>query len=235
MCYYQIGDDMKIFFDKYKNILKGIFSFILFFSSSYIQSLIVIILNLKKLTIKDAVVVNFLSSLIITLILILIYRKDLIKEFKIYKNNLTKNIDIGIKYWLIGLCFMMISNVIISFLFKAGQANNEQAVQKMITAMPYLLLISAGILAPINEEILFRKVFKDTIKNKIVCILVSGILFGYMHVTSATTLSQFMYIIPYSSLGIAFAIMYSKTDTVFTSISMHMFHNITLTLLSILV
>lgn len=225
---------MKDFYKKHINLLKGIFSFILFFSSSYISQLLIIILNFKKLTVKDAVIINFLSSLIIALILILIYRKDLVKEFKIYKRNLSTNVDIGIKYWLIGLGFMMVSNIIINILFKAGQATNEQAVQKMISAMPYLLLISAGILAPINEEILFRKVFKDNIKNKVICILVSGILFGYMHVISATTISQFLYIIPYSSLGIAFAIMYSKTDTVFTSMSMHMFHNTILTILSII-
>ena len=125
---------------------------------------------------------------------------------------------------------MMIYNFIISFY----QATNEQAVQKMISAMPYLLIVSAGILAPINEEILFRKVFKDNIKNKIIYILVSGIFFGYMHVTSATTIPQFLYIIPYSSLGIAFAVMYSKTDSVFTSMTMHMFHNTILTILSII-
>ena len=225
---------MKDIIKKYSNLLKGIFSFILFFSTSYIQQILIVVFNIKKITIKDAVVISFISSLIIASILILIYRKDLIKEWKIYKKNLSKNIDIGFKYWLIGLMCMMISNFIISFLLKADQATNEQAVQKMISAMPYLLIVSAGILAPINEEILFRKVFKDNIKNKIIYILVSGIFFGYMHVTSATTIPQFLYIIPYSSLGIAFAVMYSKTDSVFTSMTMHMFHNTILTILSII-
>lgn len=225
---------MNNFLKKYSNLLKGIFSFILFFSSAYIQQLLVIVLNIKKITVKNAIVISFLSSLIIACILILIYRKDLIKEWKIYKQNFFKNMDIGFKYWFIGLICMMISNFIISFLLNASQATNEQMVQKMISAMPYLLIISAGIIAPINEEILFRKVFKDNIKNKIICILVSGILFGYMHVTSATTIPQFLYMIPYSSLGIAFAVMYSKTDSVFTSMSMHMFHNTILTILSII-
>lgn len=225
---------MKDIIKKYSNLLKGIFSFILFFSTSYIQQILIVVFNIKKITIKNAVVISFISSLIIASILILIYRKDLIKEWKIYKKNLSKNIDIGFKYWLIGLMCMMISNFIISFLLKADQATNEQAVQKMISAMPYLLIVSAGILAPINEEILFRKVFKDNIKNKIIYILVSGIFFGYMHVTSAKTIPQFLYIIPYSSLGIAFAVMYSKTDSVFTSMTMHMFHNTILTILSII-
>ena len=63
---------------------------------------------------------------------------------------------------------------------------------------------------------------------------VAGIVFGYLHVADASGLLQFLYIIPYSSLGVAFAVMYNKTNTVFTSISMHMFHNLALTILSII-
>ena len=66
-------------------------------------------------------------------------------------------------------------------------------------------------------------------------ILVSGIFFGYMHVAGSTSLTQWLYIIPYSSLGISFAIMYNKTNTVFTSITIHSIHNTILTILSILV
>lgn len=226
---------MEFFCKKHSNLIKGICSFVLFFSTIYIQKLLVIILNIKKVTVKNAIVINFLSSIIIACILILVYRKDLIREWKIYKKDFSKNIDIGFKYWLIGLVCMMISNFIITSLLNIDQATNEKTVQRMISVMPYLLVISAGIIAPINEEIIFRKVFRDNIKNNLIFILISGIIFGYMHVSTATTFAQFLYIIPYSSLGIAFAVMYSKTNTVFTSMSMHMFHNTILSILSIIV
>lgn len=227
---------MKQIITKYKNLIKGIITFTLFFSNSYLQLLMVKILNidLKNITTKEATIISCVASGIITVLILLLYRKELIKEWKKFKNNLSDNLDIGFKYWLMGLGLMMVSNIIISFVFQAGQANNEQAVQKMISSVPYLVLISAGILAPITEEITFRKVFRDNIKNNILFILISGIVFGYLHVSSAESLAQFLYIIPYSSLGICFAISYSKTNTVFTSISMHMMHNIILTLFSIL-
>ena len=50
-----------------------------------------------------------------------------------------------------------------------------------------------------------------------------------------TTPSELLYIIPYGGLGAAFACMYQKTNTIFTDISMHMFHNSALILLSILI
>lgn len=207
----------------------------LFFCTGYIQMLIILVLNIKKITAQNSVIISTLSSTVILLILMLLYRKELIKEFKIYKKNLSENIDIGIKYWLIGLLGMMVSNIIINLVFGAGQAENEQAVQKMISALPYLMVLSAGIIAPINEEILFRKIFRNNIKNNILFILISGIFFGFLHVSDASTLQQFLYIIPYSCLGISFAIMYVKTKSVFTSTFMHMFHNTVLTILSIMI
>ena len=221
---------------KNKSIFKCILSFIIFFSSSYIQLLLVKILNidLKNITIIKSTIVNTISSFTIAVLLILLYRKELIKEFKIFKKDISKNLDIGFKYWVIGLILMVVSNMIIIFIFEAGKANNEEAIQKMIKAVPFLVLISAGIFAPITEEILFRKTFKDIISNKITYIIISGLIFGYLHVASANSLQQFLYIIPYSSLGICFAISYSKTDTIFTSISMHMLHNILLTIISIM-
>ena len=226
---------MKEKLKKHINLFKAILAFMIFFSSTFIQQIIVIILNIDKVTPKWAVIINCIASLIVTILLLILYKNDLKKEFKIFKSNLSENIDIGIKYWSLGLVGMMVSNIILSVLLKAGQAQNEELVQKMIDALPYLIIISAGILAPITEEIVFRKTFKDNIKNKTVFALVAGFVFGYMHVAGTTSLLQFLYIIPYSCLGIGFAVTYTKTNTVFTSISMHMFHNLVLTILSIMV
>ena len=224
--------------EKYKNQIvngiKGTILICMFLESGIIQILFKNLLHIKKVTVRDATILNFLSSLVFGIFLIIIYRKDLKKEWKIFKSNLSDNLDIGIKYWLIGLFFMMSTNILINLIWKSGTATNEQAVQKMITSLPFVMLLSAGILAPLNEEILFRQCFRDTFKNNIVFALASGIFFGFLHVSTATTLSQFIYIIPYSCLGISFAIMYVKTKSVFTSMMMHMAHNSILTLLSIL-
>lgn len=216
-------------------ILKFILSFFIFFESADIQRLLATILGFKKIGVAQATLLSFLSNIIILLCLFLLFRKEIIKEFKIFKKNLSDDIDIGFKYWLIGLACMMVSNILIGLLFKSSGAANEEAVQKMIHAAPMFMIINAGILAPINEELLFRKNFRNILTNNFFFIIISGLFFGYLHVSDATTLEQFLYIIPYSSLGICFAIMYSKTKTVFTSISMHAIHNTILSILSIII
>ena len=217
------------------NILKLLLSFFIYFESGNIRKVIVLIFHIKKVTPAISIILSCVSNVILLVLLFFIYKKELIKEFKIFKNKLSDNIDIGFTYWMIGLVGMMISNILIMTIFKSGGANNEQAVQNMINIAPLLMIIDAGIIAPIIEEILFRKTFKNVIKSKLTFILIAGIFFGYLHVASATTLSQFIYIIPYSSLGISLAMMYAKTDTVFTSICMHALHNTILTLFSILI
>ena len=175
------------------------------------------------------------ASGLLAIMFFLIYRKELILEFRTFKNKLMENMDQGLKCWLLGLVLMMGSNFILTFIFKAGGANNENALQEMLKTSPYLMLINAGILAPFNEEIVFRKTIKDNIKNKWIFIFLSFLLFGGAHVIgSATSFTDYFYIIPYGALGGVFALAYYKTDTIFTSMTFHMIHNIILVLLSTL-
>lgn len=127
----------------------------------------------------------------------------------------------------------MIANILINSIFQLGQADNEQLVQGMIVALPAVMLLNAGLIAPIIEELIFRKAFKDAIKSKWPFILTSGIVFGLMHVTVATTWIDLIFFIPYACLGIAFAYMYYDTDSVFAPMLAHIFHNTVLILFSI--
>ena len=95
-------------------------------------------------------------------------------------------------------------------------------------------MLLTTIFAPINEEIIFRKSIQDCLKNKWVFIIVSGLIFGYLHVLGSESLYDFLYIIPYGSLGAAFAYLLSKTDNIYVTILMHLIHNGLLTIISIL-
>ena len=222
----------------WKGVLIAFGIFLLFYYSAYFQLIPVVIFNidLKNMSESLNVILSTFSNIILLLILVLIFRKNLIKEWKIFKSNLLENLDTGVKFWLIGLAIMMMSNIIINFVLNLGQAANEQAVQGMISALPWLMLINAGLIAPATEELVFRKSFKLAFPNKYLFVIISGLIFGALHVvTTMTTPLELLYIIPYGALGAAFACMYQKTNTIFTDISMHMFHNTALILLSILV
>ena len=220
-----------------KNIIRGVIVFLIFIYSVYLQYIPVILfkLNVSKLTSTSKVFLSAFSSIMIMFIFLIIYRKDLKKDFINFKNDVSKYLDIGFRYWGPGLMIMFVTNIIINVVFKAGGANNEAAVQEMIKNVPYMMIISAGIIGPFNEEIVFRKTLKDVFKNKWIFAIVSFILFGGAHVfSSAVTFTDYLYIIPYGALGASFALAYYESDNFFTSCSMHMIHNLVLVVIAII-
>ena len=220
-----------------KNVIFAIMIFLLF-NYSWIFQLVPVILfnlNVENISDKSGVFLNAFSTLTLAIILLFIYKDNIIKEFKILKTKFWNNFDIGVKNWFIGLFFMIIFNLVISKIFSGGQSANETAVQNMIRSVPWLMLITAGFLAPLTEEIVFRKSIRNIFSNRWLYILTSGVLFGLAHVLgNITSLFDLLYVLPYGSLGCAFAASYYDTDTIFTPIIFHMIHNIVLVILSII-
>ena len=142
--------------------------------------------------------------------------------------------DIGVRWWFLGLFLMVASNLFITFVLHGNGAGNEKIIQKMIKALPWVMLFDAGILAPFIEEIVFRKTLKDIISNKWIFALCSFLLFGGAHVIgNVHSFVDILYIFPYGVFGATFALAYSESDTIFTSMTMHAIHNTILMLLSI--
>lgn len=226
---------------KNNNLISSIFIFILsffiFYFGRYLQLIPIILFNIKYPTnnMSTFTLLNLFSNIIIMSTLIWIFFKPLKEGFKKLKKAPLKTIDSAFKYYIIGLFGMMVSNIIITFIFHGNGANNEKVVQSMISSAPIFMIISAGIIAPIIEEIVFRLSMNKIFKKTWTYVLASGLLFGSLHVISSfNSIIDLLYIIPYSSLGFAFAYMDRKEDSIYPSIIMHILHNTVLTIISII-
>lgn len=167
------------------------------------------------------------------IILFLIYKDKLIKDFKEYFKKFGVNFEQSFKYYFIGAIIMMVSNLFITFFVKGANANNEEAVRSMIEATPIYMFFSVSLYAPFVEELIFRHSIKDAVMcykdsklTRAIYIFISGFIFALLHILGqATSYLDYIYLIPYMSLGIAFSALYCKTDNIFSSISMHCLHN----------
>ena len=216
-------------------ICKGLLTFLIFYFSSYLQIIPIMLFNIdvNNYRAEDLTIINAFAEFVLVIILILLYFKELKKEFKVFKENIKGNLDIAFKYWFIGLIIMCASNIIIGLSTPLNTSSNEQTVQTLVSVTPYLMLFTAGILAPIAEEITFRKGVFKIFKNKWVFATASGLIFGFLHVVGSSNILEYLYIIPYGSLGFFFALTYYDTKSIYPSIIMHAVHNSALILLSI--
>lgn len=170
------------------------------------------------ITIADAILLG---------IYILIFKDTLKKDLKDFVSKFNYYISESLKYWGISLGIMFVSNLVIVFILNKTITNNEQLVRSCISAAPLLMIFSVGICAPITEELTFRKSIKNAINNKWIYVLISGLLFGSLHIISSfNNIIDLVYLIPYCAPGIAFALLYYKTDNIFCSISVHAIHNV---------
>lgn len=215
---------------------RSIIVFFIFWYSTFLQYIPVLIFHLNVRTLSDQtkILLSLFSSTMLVIIFSLIYQKDLKKEFSTFKNNIVECMDIGVRWWFLGLFLMVTSNLFITFVLHGDGASNEKIIQRMVETLPWVMLFDAGVLAPFIEEIVFRKTLKDIISNKWIFALCSFLLFGGAHVIgNIHNIIDVLYIFPYGVFGATFALAYSESDTIFTSMSMHAIHNTILMLLSI--
>lgn len=190
-------------------------------------------INIQNLNTTSKIIYLLFCDILYILITYLIYHKSINKNFKDFTKSFIKNFEQSFKYYFIGLTIMIISNLIITIFFNNAIAGNEELVRTYIDNYPLYMFFSVAIYAPFIEEIIFRKSIKDIFllkhNNKLtkyLYILTSGLIFGGMHLLGQiTTPIDYLYLIPYSSLGIAFAALYYKTNNIFSTISIHCLHN----------
>jgi len=219
---------------KQKNIIMLFITLFIFFYGKYFAGIPIILFNIDKITPSINVLLSTFSNIVICLIFYFMYRKEIINEWKIFKKNKLECINTGFSYWSLGFVIMFLSNLIIVSFFNGSGADNEKIVQSMIDILPFVMVINAGLFAPFNEEIVFRKALKNVLSNKWVFALTSGFVFGFLHVYgSINSFVDLLYIIPYGIFGVTFSLAYYKTNTIFTSLIFHMMHNLVLILLSI--
>lgn len=222
--------------EKQRIYRRSIFVIFLFFFITILQYIPVLLfhIDLNSISLRMESYLSLFSNTCLIMILFFLYRKDLTKDFQLFKKDFMKNIDIGFRYWFLGLVIMVTSNLLILFFLPNANPGNEETIQSLIQSAPVMSFLSTAILAPIIEEITFRKTFRDLFQNDKLFIWISGLIFGGLHVfLSLSSVYDLAYLIPYCSLGISFGYIYAKTKTVCTSMCMHLFHNIVLTLLSI--
>ncbi len=220
-----------------KKVLKNMIIFISYFLYLNLQTLPFIILKIdyNSLNLNFKIVYLLLYEFIYICMLFFIYRKSIKDAFKDYINNFKSYIKKYMEYWSLAFGLMIISNVVITFILPNSIANNQEAINSIFKIAPIYIIISSVLFAPIVEEFIFRFSLRNIFKSDKVFIIISGFVFGALHVVSAfQSWADLAYIITYAIPGFVFAKALVDSKNIFVPISLHMFHNGFMMLLQII-
>lgn len=193
-----------------KNILKSskeiFITYILNYLLIIILCLIYTILGYKDLDKFINTYCLYISLIFYIIIIIYLYKKNYKLESKLHKTKYIPLISLGIS---LAIFLNMLIFMIIPPQFPK------------ITISPLLLLISSGIIGPIYEEILFRYLLYNRLKQKYSikkAITITTIIFALIHLSLVKIVYAFI-------LGLIINISYEKNQNILAPILIHISAN----------
>ena len=184
---------------------------------------------LRVIHVKSRDVLNLIETLYCVAALLaaeFVIYKERMKNFRCFKKRKDSYM---ILIELSCISCLLIQSVIsaISRRFVSGVSVNQAA----ITRMPLMSqLVLAIIYAPVVEEVLFRYVIRHVIRKERLYILVSGLVFGMVHVLSSigsrSNLEIIVYALPHIGVGLHQGYIYASTNSIETCIITHRMINL---------
>lgn len=221
--------------DNVKNIFKLIISFVLFFNLSLVIAYIfkLVGISYSDFNYIDYACLNTFIELIMFVVVLLFYKKYLKKDLVLFKLNKKDYIKKIVSYFLIFLVVKygvaLFSSLLLVMLGSdLVTSENQEAVVNLAKKLPFMMMISTSLLAPFVEEGIFRLGIKKVINNKYLFILVSGLIFGFMHIFP-TELPLYVALIEslnYVTMGLLLSYIYNETDNIYVVVIIHALNNL---------
>jgi len=159
-------------------------------------------------------IISFCLALLITLLLLKTDMKmPLHREASTTSNIILWSV---IGYFLAYFVQVLASLIEMKVLGISTGSSNTQNIMDISRTIPLFMIIPA-IIAPILEEVIFRKIIFGSLYKRLnffISALLSAFIFGVIH-------GEFQHILIYSSMGFVFAYLYVKTKRILTPIIVH--------------
>lgn len=212
--------------DRDINLLK--FSVILFL---FLNSKNILLLLNKIIKVNGIIEISL--SFIISLVAYLLYKKDLKKELIKFKKKKKEYIKLTFKLFSVLLAVKFIAAVIIVILSEILNislviSENQEIINDILKVNPLYIFIAAVIIAPFLEEVIFRLGVRKVIKNNYLFIIISGLIFGLLHVfpTTVGLTKALIDGINYVTIGLLFSYFYVKHKNIYIIILLHGVNNL---------
>lgn len=183
---------------------------------------------------------NILTYILLGLMVAIVLKEDLINDAKeIIKEIKTNHIKHVLKkafmffgiFYLLNIClnFLLIGIETISGF--SDSSKNQEFLELAIQYHPFLIAAATIVLAPLIEELIFRKCCFGLFKNKNRGLIVSSLIFGVIHIISSfgfgyNILEICIITLPYIASGLILGYIYMKSNyNIYYPVFVHMLSN----------
>ncbi|MDO9629343.1 MAG: type II CAAX endopeptidase family protein [Acholeplasmataceae bacterium] len=153
------------------------------------------------------------------------------KESKAMRGQFFLAVIIGFLYIILGNIFSNYLTGVLSKIFDLAPSvsvNQETIVAALLSNGMVLMIISAVIIGPIVEELIFRKAIFGMIKSDKTALFVSTFIFGVIHLVGEASIAIALVSgISYFVMGFIFGYIYIKSDrNIMVPITVHILSNL---------
>lgn len=191
-------------------------------------------INLEDLTdsntISAVMVSQAISNVIPIVISVVLLRRLLLSELIDFKNNLKRSITIV----LLGISGIYFANIILSIIYSliniTGDSENQQIIETALSSpVRPVVIIMILVLAPILEELIFRKFligyFKSKQLNPWIPYIISIVVFAAIHMNF--TIEDLIFFPAYLVLSAVITLAYKYSgNNIYVSILVHFLNNL---------
>lgn len=166
---------------------------------------------------------DYFTYITVFILSIVVFKNRLIRDFQAIKNHKKQYMRWYIPRFVIVRILYYVVAVAALYIGGKYASENQESVESLNTIEMFLI---TSLYAPFVEECVFRGAFRKYIKKDWLFILVSGLVFGALHVVGEKTLSDFLSLgALYAFEGIALAWFYVKSNNFYTNYFYHFFFN----------
>lgn len=208
----------------YNKLIKGIFVFLLYILVPYILDMF-----LPSITHSNSfeLLYRFMFMFVLLVFYTFVYKDDLKEDIKNFMNNKKRILLKSLMYFGI----LLFGNILISAIIKAVYPNftyvSSGIIDTLLNENALLMIFYIFIISLFTEQIVFRKVFRDIIRNKYFFIIFSGLVYGIFQIGyTFASINDVLALIPFTFVGILFSYSYYKTENILTPCFVYLFYDL---------
>lgn len=207
-----------------KKFIIGISMLVLYFVYPYILGYL-LPSALKSNTLQ--LVIRVVLDIIFILVLFMMYKDDLKKEWRIFKKKPFKTILTAVLFLIGGMFVMAIAIQLVTKITNGHTPPSNNSIASLWPKVPFYAAWLTLISAPLIDGMIFRKVFRSLSPNVALFLIISSLVNGfYMIGYTASSINDVLCIIPYALIALAQALCYVKTKTIYAPMIMHFLYNL---------